>query len=87
MTVHKNTENGMFAVLYCAIFCMPSFHNSLKFVRTSIASLDPETVQLPAFFILSIMFTGVCGPPEKLSLTLVLHLNVIRYFDVHRTQI
>ena len=47
---------------------MPSCCKSLKFFRTSIASLDPETVELPAFSILSAMFTGACGPPEKLSL-------------------
>ena len=59
----KNTGNGMFSVLHCAIFHMLSFHKSLKFFGTSIASLDPETVQLPAFYILSTMFTGACGPP------------------------
>ena len=93
----KNTGNGMFAALYCAIFCMPSIHKSLKCLDFHNASLDPETVQLAAFFILSIMFTGVCGPPEKLSLALV--LNVMRMnvkfiykvflsvaVDVHRTQ-
>ena len=47
------------------------FQKSLKIL--SITSLDPETVQLPASFILSAMFTGVCGPPGKLSLALVLH--------------
>ena len=47
-----------FAALYCAIFRSPSFRKSLKFFGTSIASLDPETVQLPAFSILSAMFTG-----------------------------
>ena len=47
-----------FAVLYCAIFRSLSFRKSLKFFRTSIASLDPETVQLPTFSILSAMFIG-----------------------------
>ena len=67
-------------LLHCtsAIFCMPCFHKYLKFFWTSTAYFDPETVQLPAFFILSIMFTGVCGLPEKLSLALVLHSNVMR---------
>ena len=41
---------------------MPSFCNSLKFLETSIALLDPETVQLPAFSILSAMFTGTMWP-------------------------
>ena len=63
----------MFAVLYCTIFCTPSFQNS----GTSIASLDPKTVQLLALSTLSAMFTGACGLPEKLSFALVLHLNVI----------
>ena len=38
--------NGMFAALYYATFCMPSFRQSFKFFRTSIVSLDPQTVQL-----------------------------------------
>ena len=81
MKVEKNRGNGILqtsAQLYCAIFQTPHFHKSLKFFRTSIASLDPETVKLPAFSILSAMFTEVCGPPEKLSLTLVSHSNVLR---------
>ena len=41
----------------------------LKFLRTSVASPDPQTV---------CMFTGACGPPEKLSLALVLRSNVLR---------
>ena len=53
------------------------FRKSLKFFGTSIASLDPEIVQLPAFSILSAMFTGACGPPEKLRLALVPGLNVL----------
>ena len=40
--------------------------------------LDPETVQLPAFSILSAMFTGACRPPEKLSLALVQRSYVLR---------
>ena len=40
--------------------------------------LDPETVQLPAFSILSAMFTGACGSPEKLSLALVRRPYVLR---------
>ena len=65
------------AVLYCAIFNAPSFRKSLKFCETSIASLDPETVNLLAFSILSVMFTGACGLPEKLSLALALRLNIL----------
>ena len=38
-----------FAALYCAIFRTPSFRKSLKFFGTCIASLGPETVQIPAF--------------------------------------
>ena len=45
----KNAGNGTFAALYCAIFRTPSFGKSLKFFGTSSASLNPETVQLPAF--------------------------------------
>ena len=79
MSVEKKPAgNGTFAVLYCAIFRTPRFRKSLKFFGTSIASLDPETVQLPAFSILSAMFTGGRGPPEKISLPLVLRLNVLR---------
>ena len=74
----RNAGNGTFAVLHCAIFRTPSFRKSLKFFWTSIASLDPETVQLPAFSILSAMFTGACGPPEKLSLALVQRSYVLR---------
>ena len=74
----KNTGNGTFAVLYSAIFRTPSYRKSLKFFGTDIASLYPETVQLPAFSILSAMFTGACGPPEKLSLALVSRANVLR---------
>ena len=76
MSVEKNAGNGTFAALYCAIFRTPSFRKSLKFFGTSIASLDPETVQLPAFY--NATFTGACGPPEELSLALVLHLKVLR---------
>ena len=52
---------------YTCVFCTPSFLEPLKFFRTSIASLEPETVQLPAFYILFTMFTGVYGWPEKLK--------------------
>ena len=68
----------MFALLHCAIFHTPHFCKFLKFFGTSITSLDPETVKLLAFYILSAMFTGVCGPPEKLSLTLVPCSDVLR---------
>ena len=76
MSVETNAGNGTFAALYCA-FRMPSFCKSLQFFGTSIASLDPETVKLPVFCILSAMFTGECGLPEKLNLALVPCLNVL----------
>ena len=66
----------MACLLRCTVLYFA--RKSLKFLGTSIASLDTETVQLPAFSILSAMFTGVCGPPEKLSLALVQCLNVLR---------
>ena len=44
----KNAGNGTFAALYRDIFREQSFRKSLKLFGTSIASLDPETVQLPA---------------------------------------
>ena len=74
----KNAGNRTFAALYFAIFRTPRFRNSLKFFGTSIASLDPETVQILAFSILSAMFTGACGPPEKLSVALVPRSYVLR---------
>ena len=52
------------------------FANS-KFFLTSIASLDPETVELPAFYMLPAMFTGARGPLEKLSLALVPRMRMI----------
>ena len=60
-------------LLHCTMlyFICQVFYKSLKFFGNSIASLDPETVQLPAFSILSAMLTEACGPPEKLSLALV----------------
>ena len=67
-----------FPVLYCAIFRSLGFRKSLKLFGTSITSLDPETVQLPAFSILSAMFKGACGPPEKLSVAVVPRSNVLR---------
>ena len=42
--------------------------------------LDPETVQLPAFSILSAMFTGACGPPEELSLALARRSGLFNFF-------
>ena len=74
----KNARNGMFTALYCAQFRTPSFRKSLKLFGTPIASLDPETVQLPTFDILSAMFTEACGPPEKLSLALAPRSYVLR---------
>ena len=49
MAVKNNAGSGTFAVLYCNIFRTPSFRKSLKFLGTSIAFLDPQTVQLPSF--------------------------------------
>ena len=68
----------MFAALYCAIFRTPSLSKSLKLFGTSIASFDPEKVQLRAFYLLPAMFTGACGSPEKLSLVLVPRSYVLR---------
>ena len=47
-----------------------TFSQILEVLRDFHRLLDPETVQLPAFSILSAMFTGTCGPPEKLSTVL-----------------
>ena len=67
--MEKNTVNGILETfaIYCNSYAI-CFHKSLTFFRASIASLDPETVELPPFSILSAMFTGGSGPPEKLSL-------------------
>ena len=72
MSVGKNAGDGTFAALYCSIFRTPILRKSLEFLGIPIASLHPETVQLPAFYILSAMFTA-CGPPEKLSLECSAH--------------
>ena len=74
----KKLGNGTFAVLYCTIFRTPSFCKSFKFFGPPIAPLDPETIDLPAFYILSTMFTVARGPPEKVSLALVQRSNVLR---------
>ena len=72
VSVGEKTPKKTARLLCCAaLFRTPSFRKSVNFCRTSIASLDSETVQLPASSILSAMFTGACGPPEKLSLALV----------------
>ena len=82
MSIEKKTAgNGTFAALYCAIFGTPGFCKSSMFFETSIASLDKKTKQnnnnnnkqskYRPFYILSTMFTGACGPPEKLSLALM----------------
>ena len=74
----QNTGNDTFSVLYCARFCIPSFHKSVELFGTSIASLDPETVELPAFSILSAMFYRSVWPVlEKLNLALMPCLNVL----------
>ena len=54
------------------------FLQILEVLRDSHHLLDPETVQLPAFSILSAMFTGACGPPERLSLALAPHSFILR---------
>ena len=59
----------------CAVL---RYISSAKFFVTSIASSDPETVQLPAFSILSVVFTGALTLPEKLSLALVPRSSVLR---------
>ena len=46
--------------------------------------LDPETVQLLAFSILSAMFTGVYGPPEKLSLRVLSGPYIGSYTELQR---
>ena len=61
----QNTGNDTFSVLYCARFCIPSFHKSVELFGTSIASLDPETVELPAFSILSAMFYRSVWPARE----------------------
>ena len=54
------------------------FSQIVEVLRDFIASLDLETVQLPAFSMLSAMFTGACGPLERLGLALVPCSNVLR---------
>ena len=61
----QNTGNDTFSVLYCARFRIPSFHKSVELFGTSIASLDPETVELPAFSILSAMFYRSVWPARE----------------------
>ena len=58
----------------------PAYISYAKFSQflEALWDLDPETVQLPSFSILSAMFTGACGPPDKLSLALVPRSNVLR---------
>ena len=73
----KKKPQEMAHVCCTVLSNIPYAKFSLKFTGTSIVSLDPETVQLLAFYILSAMFTGACGPPEKLSLALVQRLNVL----------
>ena len=61
----KNGGNGTFATMYCSVFCKPSFCKSLKFFGTSIAS-GSRNSPTTSSYILSAMFTGACGSPEKL---------------------
>ena len=77
MLVERIVGNGTFAALYGAIFQMPSFLQILEVLWDFLASAHLETVQLPAFSMLFAMFTEVCGPPEKLSLTRVACSNVL----------
>ena len=68
MKVAKNTGNGIletFASLYCAIFRKPGSCKSLKFLVTSITFLDPETVELLAFYVLSTMFKAGVWPARE----------------------
>ena len=70
----KNAENGKFAALY--YIRMLSFCKISKYVGTSIASLDSETVNyLHSPY--SLPFYRSVWPPEKLSLALVPHSNVL----------
>ena len=62
-----------------------NFGDLRKLVIRNIARYSAANVPFPAFFpptftcsILSAMFTGACGPPEKLSLALVPRLCVLR---------
>ena len=67
----KTQEIACFLCCTVLYFVCQVFANPCEFFGTSIASLDPETVQLltPT----SAMFTGVWSPPEKLNLGLVPH--------------
>ena len=77
VNVGGNPPQEMAPLLHCtALYFVRQVF--VKFFGTSIASLDPETVQLPAFSILSAMFTGACGPTEKLSLALAPRSYVLR---------
>ena len=69
----------MACFLHCTVlyFVCQVFYKFFKLFRTSMASLDPETVQLLTFYILSAMFTGMGGPAERLSLALVPCSNVL----------
>ena len=72
-------------LLHSTIFCMSCFCKSLEFFGTSIPSLDPETVQLPTFSIISALFTGACAPPEKLSLTLEHSAHLVKLaYDIEK---
>ena len=57
--------------MFTALYFVLQVFKSLKSFGTSIASLDPETVELPASSI-------PCGPTEKLSLALVPRLDILR---------
>ena len=64
---------------------MEVLKNLQKLGVRNIAQYSAANVPFPAFFpptftssILSAMFTGACGPPEKLSLALVLRSCVLR---------
>ena len=70
--------NGTFAVLYCTIFRMPSFHKSLKFFGTSSTPLDPERIQLLACLSHVYGYRSMWPAREAISLALVPRLYVLR---------
>ena len=72
MSEEKHAENGTFGALHCAIFRTPSLRKSLGIHRFSGSRKGRTTGILHA------MFIGACGPPEKLSLTLVPYSNALR---------
>ena len=66
VNVGENKQE-MACLLSCTALLYAKFCKSLKFFGTPIASSFPETVDLPAFYILSAMFTGVCQVARQRS--------------------